>query len=378
MDSWDLNRNFRLDTNQEYYEYDIELGGGTEQLQNRDYPPVYVTEHYENGEDPNQPWYYIRIPLKFNDRRDGDFGNPNPAQIKHLRMWVESTADTDFISITGQRSHLTIAQLQFTANTWELPEVDPEIGGNKFIAETIDSFTDSNYVSRTSTRDPDTNIIRKETSLLLKYDFTNWRDVGYPLPQPEMAAARQPVALLEAGEVETDPRLAAKLREAGIEIAGATEPYGANDGMLETEDMNGDGVLNPNEDVGWVQWHFPGELTGAGNGRLDAEDNIQGWVNSVKLSGQDNYSAYRTLSVWVYNYTQMNRSLIFFVRFGSDEGNYFEYFEQVVDFHAWVELQADLDKMVDLKQKLSTNPNQKLDETYYDGQLWHSRLSLAP
>jgi len=366
LDSWDLNRNFRLDTNQEYFEYDIDLGGGSQQLQNRGSPPPYVTEFYNTGEDPTQPWYYVRIPLKFNERRNGDFGSPNPAQIKHVRMWVESTNDTDFNSETGYRSHITIAQLQFTANTWELPKVDPEIGGNKFIVETIDSFTNSQYVSRTATRDPDTNLIRKETSLLLKYDFTNWRDVGYPLPQPNVTSARQPVAL-EADEVETDPRIVAKLREGGIEISGASEPYGANDGVLETEDLNGDGILDPGEDIGWTYWHLPGDLTGADNGKLDAEDTIQGWVNSVKLSGQDDYSAYRILSVWVYNYTQMNTSLIFFIRFGSDEGNYFEYFQRVVDFHSWVELRADLDKMVELKQKLSTNPNQKLDETYYDG-----------
>ncbi|MBC7189714.1 hypothetical protein H5U35_05825, partial [Candidatus Aerophobetes bacterium] len=61
------------------------------------------------------------------------------------------------------------------------------------------------------------------------------------------------------------------------------------DGILDTEDKNGDGILNPGEDTG-ILMNFPsGERTvGAGNGKLDTED-LDG---DGKLDTEENFSRY--------------------------------------------------------------------------------------
>ncbi len=57
------------------------------------------------------------------------------------------------------------------------------------------------------------------------------------------------------------------------------------DGILDTEDKNGDGKLNPGEDTGI---DLGGELIGSGNGKLDTED-LDG---DGSLSTNENYSEY--------------------------------------------------------------------------------------
>ena len=70
---------------------------------------------------------------------------------------------------------------------------------------------------------------------------------------------------------------------------------GVDDGVPDTEDKNGDGILNPGEDTG-IKMNFPsGErIIGAGNGRLDTED-LDG---DGMLDIEENFSTYRLLDDW--------------------------------------------------------------------------------
>lgn len=353
VDSDDLNRNGSLDVQQDYFEYDVDLG----KIQLDNGYPDYRTAKYDitDASDP-WPWYYLRIPLDFSTRRTGDYGNPDESRVKHVRMWLEAQDSDDFPYSADGGSELIIAQVQFNANTWDSPVVEPILGSNELVVETIDSFTDGDYVPRTTTTDPDTNLVNKESSLLLKYTYTNWADDGYPLPTP---TGNSLVAALEPSEMLiTDPKLIAKLREGGVLPYNASEPYGAHDGVLETEDINGNGMLDAGEDIGWTTYGLPGEFTGENNGALDAEDTIEGRVKSVKLTGADDYSDYRTISAWIYSYYAENDKAQFFIRFGSDEDNYFEYFQQIPSSQGWYEVRINLDSLQYLKKKAAESADQ--------------------
>ena len=99
--------------------------------------------------------------------------------------------------------------------------------------------------------------------LVLNYDFSspaNWDSVVYPI-----SSSGRDYSKMEYLEIWVKNRF-----EVAVHIdLGMVSEDADEDGVLDTEDVNSDGKLNPGEDTGiWIG----DRLVGKGNGRLDTED----------------------------------------------------------------------------------------------------------
>src|SRR3989339_743232 len=96
--------------------------------------------------------------------------------------------------------------------------------------------------------------------------------------------------------------------------AGSLNEDSDNDGILESEDKNSDGILNPGEDIGILFHHPDGQITiiGANNGKIDTEDldgdgvlrrndNISGNFDISNFTNSDGSIGFKDESGIVYN-----------------------------------------------------------------------------
>jgi hypothetical protein len=87
-DTEDLNLNNNLDTNENYFEFTIDLGDTTYLVTDiqRDYPG-YPSVTPDNG------WRRYQIPIDAPERHQ--FGAPDLALARHMRVWIEGLTEPD-------------------------------------------------------------------------------------------------------------------------------------------------------------------------------------------------------------------------------------------------------------------------------------------
>ncbi|MEE9457995.1 MAG: hypothetical protein V3W11_12690 [bacterium] len=303
FDSEDNNLNDRLDTADNYFTYDIPL----DEVLNRRSPYVI-----RGPKDPNAPlnagWYILRVPLNF-DVADTE-GQPDATGIQVLRFWFEAQTNDDFPSA----SSVIMATVSFAAMRWDKPELNPDKGLNEMKISTKDSRHDADYVPLRKVEDPETKTIEREQALVMEYVLTDWEDVGVK-------------------------------SEEGFVV------WGAGNDEYDTEDANHNGILDPGEDIGVGPYHV-----GAANGRLDEEGAPEGSTRYTTYQGQD-YTHYRKMRLYYFNRTPQDRGAppsdndIFFVRFGADENNYYEYLTQMRGSREWEVVTVDLERFLGLQAK---------------------------
>ncbi len=312
LDTEDLNQNTVLDTSNNYFTYAIDIDEAVS-----DNPPEYVTRRMEDAYGKWTGWLTIRFPLEMESPSDeGSIGTPDPTKIKHIRVWFEAEYDGDFHS----NDYIYIANIAPVGNRWYDALVDPVLGNNWAVIEDISNRNDDRYVPIKEEYDVDNNL-KKESAISLKYILSNWEDIGWQGDDEGMSLSYLTSQL-------TDPEAAKrKLAESGMtldQVLGIGD--GAGDGILNTEDANHNGILDPGEDIGWG---WPG--TGEGNGVLDSEDHIEAYTKYVNQYLPDDYTQYHRITVRVYQAESEHNNEIFFLRFGSDNDNYYEYFIKVED-----------------------------------------------
>ncbi|MGB9562080.1 MAG: hypothetical protein ACPL6C_04620, partial [bacterium] len=152
-DTEDINRNGRLDTFENYFEYQVDLS----------------TNNFEvPGTRSPAGWRLIRIPIKdslFTFVPQGrvfrriEVGNPNWERIDFARIWITKLqAGIDSTTIM-------IASIELVGNKWETT--------SPYLEVTVKSTQENaDYVSPPGiqeVRDPQTNLLLPEQSLVLKY-----------------------------------------------------------------------------------------------------------------------------------------------------------------------------------------------------------------
>jgi hypothetical protein len=364
LDTEDFNFNGILDKNHNYFEYTVDIekvNKGNPDNSPSEEPPEYVTKYMNYYNDPygnkNGRWVSIRLPLDFDkEGREGNFGSPDATRIKHIRVWVEAESNDDFPSDDNAYDEILLASLSVVGNRWEEAKVDPDKGSNVAHIEVISNKEDSGYTPLKTEYDENGNL-KTESSLSLKYITSNWDDIGYQGDN-------------NPGLSKTDV-ISKRLNPS--KMAGPEErkfPYGSGDGILNTEDRDHDGILDNGEDVGWIYDGYPGNETGAGNGRLDSEDEIYAYTEYVNTYRPYDFSGYGYLIANYYpNYSENNHEL-FFIRFGSDDNNYYEYFVNIMegdrnpDVSGWRFVKIDLPNLVNIQSKHSNDTGGLITEEH--------------
>lgn len=312
LDTEDDNRNLDLDEANDYYTYAIDLA----EVHGENSP--YVVRSPGSGLEAG--WYIIRIPLDFDKAEK--VGSPDPTSIVSLRLWIEAQEDDDFPRPPGKpMASLWFGNFSFSAMRWEPPVVTPVKGLNQMKITTKDSRHNNDYVKPPTgvVTDPDTDTEEREQALVMQYILTDWDDRGVEFAES-----------LPGG-------------------GGVIVVYGQGNNIFDTEDANRNGVLDPGEDIGLG----PGHL-GAANGRLDEETAPSGYTRMVNTSALD-FSRYRKLQVYIYappGSTAPSGNDVFFLRFGSDQSNYYEYVQQLQDLdRQWQLITVDLNYLLGLHAK---------------------------
>jgi hypothetical protein len=158
IDTEDLNRNGVLETENNYYEYGVNLADPNSKY--------LVDEVTEVGEPTG--WRRYRIPV-----RDGAIrteGSPSLDSVQHIRVWL-----TGF----STRSRIQIARMAITGNRWTRKGVSDSSGtlltenelksrGEEFLVGVVNNKEDLNYAPPFDPGE-DGTIQRREQSLLLSY-----------------------------------------------------------------------------------------------------------------------------------------------------------------------------------------------------------------
>lgn len=119
-DTEDLNLNTNLDTQEDYFEYTIDLGD-----QNH---PWLLTDVYRDfpGVAPDNGWRRYRIPIS--DSLVTQFGQPNLALTQHVRVWMsglmDADANPDSLIVEDQRPLVMIGGLEVVGSRWQLTDLD--------------------------------------------------------------------------------------------------------------------------------------------------------------------------------------------------------------------------------------------------------------
>jgi hypothetical protein len=313
LDTEDDNRNYVLDTENDYFTYAIDL----EEVIDGQSPYIIRGPRTKNPLEPG--WYILRVPLDFENA--DQVGAPDASRVVSYRMWFEAETAEDFPRPGGSLSSVFFGTINFGAMRWDPPVVTPETGLNEMKILTKDSRHDADYKPLSPTTDVETGTTEKEQALVMQYILTDWRDEGVAFKLPSGGPT------------------------SGIVI------YGAGNGIYDTEDANHNGILDPGEDIGLGPQHY-----GANNGVLDEEAAPEGYTRKTNNSAED-FTRYRRLDVYIYNVTPQDNggadshNDVFFLRFGSDEDNYYEYVTQLPGQADWRLVSVDLERFLALHAK---------------------------
>ncbi|MCP4230842.1 MAG: hypothetical protein GY771_11960, partial [bacterium] len=309
LDEEDLNNDDELDTYESYFTYGIDLGD----VISGNSPYVSRTGGGAN-ETLKAGWYILEIPLNLDTGLAETWNNPDPTRIKQIRLWFEATDENDFPG----GSAINFYSMYLSSVRWDPPKLDPDKGLNEIEISTKDS--ESNSESEYDPLNPITdeeNNVQREQALVFNYIYNDWDDIGVTEEQYD-----------EDGDF------------IGVRV------YGANNGIFDTEDVNHNAILDDGEDIGLG----PNGI-GASNQRLDQEPPINGYTAMTNYT-PDDYTDYREMEIWVHNFTpRTDNQDYFFLRFGSDENNYYEYRHQFPGGTGWRPYRIDLDFFSKLQLK---------------------------
>ncbi len=340
LNTEDLDYNLQLDTESSHYGYAVPLD---------ELPPEYIGRDLGNG------WVALRIPLELDAPRPGDYNPPANKVIKTLRIWIEADGDEAF----SPASTLYIYGLQLKGVKWKATTLEPDNPANSIEAGTIDSDTSGEYEPLEPRTDDDGYPIR-EQALDVHYRVAAWEDYGYDGVRGDRNLEVGPTAAGGgATSLSASPRRAAD---------GVAPDPGENDGILNTEDLNHNGILDEGEDIGWAGYD-PAE-TGAGNGVLDSEDEIIVLTEEEFLDSRD-FTSHRELSISFYNRNpERSAADLFTFRFGSDADNYYEVRCALGEMGAgWQKLEIAFDELVALRQAYEALDPDERPLVYREGNL---------
>ena len=178
-DTEDLNLNSRLDSDNNYYEYTIDLGeadSSARYFADAAYAPgrTYMNDGAPVPEDNG--WRRYRIPIA--DTLRVAFGRPDLGQTRHVRVWIEGMSQTDPPPLTSEdgRPFLMLGGLEVIGSRWQLAPLDPGVAGGGTLAalnalNTLDNA--DQYVppfDPGSTRSGSQELERREQSLVLEFE----------------------------------------------------------------------------------------------------------------------------------------------------------------------------------------------------------------
>ncbi|MCX7022217.1 MAG: hypothetical protein NTW26_08120 [bacterium] len=320
LNTEDLDFNLTLDTAEQHFGYAVPLA---------DIPEEYLGRDLGNG------WLAIRIPLETDETRPGDYMPPLSKIVKAMRIWIEADNAGDFGP--DENTAVLVYNLRLTGVRWEAPVTEPENPMNQFAVGTVNSEDNQDYDPLEQREDTQGFLIR-EQALDLTYNLVRWNDWGFD-------------GRFGRGYTHPSPRF----HDTG-------EPdSGEGDGILNTEDMNHNGILDPGEDIGWSG--YDPDLTGSGNGVLDTEDVIRGSTAQEFLESRD-FTTHDHLTVSINN---RNRDRIgedlFFIRFGIDPNNYYEA-AMPLAAPGWNTLEVDFTRLIALRQEYDAFPPEERPATY--------------
>jgi hypothetical protein len=320
LNTEDLDFNLTLDTTEQHFGYALPLG--------------VIPEEYL-GRDLGNGWLAIRIPLDTDETRTWDYMPPQSMLVKAMRIWFEAENAGDFGADSD--TAVLVYNLRLTGVRWEAPVTEPEDPANHLEVGTVNSEDNQDYEPLEQREDSQGFLIR-EQSLELTYNLTTWNDWGFD-------------GRFGRGSVYPDPA-----------FYDAWMPdLGEGDGILNTEDANHNGILDPGEDTGWPG--YDPELTGAGNGVLDTEDEITGYTVQEFLESRD-FTTHDRLAVSVNNRnTDRSGEDRFFVRFGTDENNYYESATPLTE-PGWQTLEVDFTELIALRQEYEAIDPEVRPEVY--------------
>ncbi|MCK4593183.1 hypothetical protein KAU45_01685, partial [bacterium] len=307
LNTEDLDFNLTLDTIEQHYGYALPLG---------EIPEQYLGRDLGNG------WLAIRIPLELDETRPGDYMPPLSKIVKAMRIWIEAENTGDFDA--DPDTAVLLYHLRLTGVRWDTPVTEPDDPLNHLEVGTINSEDNQDYEPLEQREDTQGFLIR-EQSLELTYNLNTWNDWGYD-------------GQFGRGYQGSNPRF----------FDTDMPDLGEGDGILNTEDANHNGILDPGEDTGWPG--YDPELTGAGNGVLDTEDEIVGYTVQEFLESRD-FTTHDRLTVNINNRNpDRSGEDLFFIRFGTDESNYYEVAAPLSE-PGWQTVEVDFTELIALRQE---------------------------
>jgi len=125
-DTEDLNLNNSLDTQEDYFEYTVDLGGGSSYLADSVYAPGRV---FANNGDPvpaDNGWRRYRIPIT--DTLRTKFGSPDLTLARHVRIWIDGITVTDDQvnpSIGEKRPQVMLGGVEIVGSRWLVSDLTP-------------------------------------------------------------------------------------------------------------------------------------------------------------------------------------------------------------------------------------------------------------
>ena len=172
-DTEDLNLNRRIDTNEAYFEYTLDLADAaspyliTDVL--RDFPTEPIADPTRNG------WRRYRIPIT--DSLRVRFGFPDLTLAQHVRIWVEGLREDEQTATATRRPLLMLGGVDIVGSRWQATDLTPR---QRDILRTTSTLNSVNTVDNAevyvapfdpgTTRNGSQAFQRREQSLSLEFN----------------------------------------------------------------------------------------------------------------------------------------------------------------------------------------------------------------
>jgi hypothetical protein len=176
-DTEDLNLNGILDTNENYFEYTIELGADSPYLVDSAYA---VGRHYQDDKHDPVPedngWRRYRIPIT--DSLRVRFGSPDLSLARTVRVWLDGAVETDPppLSSTNGRPFLMLGGIDIVGSRWVLTPLDSTMlrRGTTATLNALNTLDNKDEYSPPfdpgTTRNGNQALDRREQSMVLEFE----------------------------------------------------------------------------------------------------------------------------------------------------------------------------------------------------------------
>src|SRR5262245_39747966 len=176
-----INGDNRLQTDQSYFEYTIDLGDTAQRYLVTDVYETYSpggTGHYTNNEDvipSDNGWRRYRIPIA--DSLKAQFGSPNLIAARSVRLWIEDVLNTDPppLAADDARPFMVIGGVDIVGSRWQAANLDPGTidAGTTLTLNTVNSVDNADIYAPPfdpgEARNGNQEVTRREQSLALEF-----------------------------------------------------------------------------------------------------------------------------------------------------------------------------------------------------------------